>query len=230
MNQYIEKTNCIDCKHVSNCFTQKIDYVGDFFNHQKVQINYKRGETIIKEGTYVSSIFYVLNGLVKVYLEGPNKNIIVKILKSSDFLGLTSLFGDHTYYYSATALSDTTICSIEVDTIRDLLSKSNKFTHEIVNWYCDNYNLMFTKCFDLGLKQLNGKLASSLLYLNNEKFKAEDVYSHMTRKDLAEISGMAVESVVRILAEFAEDKIIELKGKKIEILDLKLLQKISKSG
>ena len=230
MNQYIEKTNCIDCKRSSDCFTKKIDYIERFFNQQKVQINYKKGETIIKEGTYVSSVYYVLDGLVKIYLEGLNRNIIIKLLKSSDFLGLTSIFGYQTYNFSATALSDTTICSIELETIRVLLSENCKFNNEIVRWYCENYNLMFTKFSNLGQKQLNGKLASSLLYLNEDKFKSYDIYLYLTRKDLAELSGMAVESVVRILSEFNDEKIIELKGKRIEILNLELLQRISKSG
>lgn len=230
MNQYFEKTDCINCKKSTDCFIQKIDFSEKFFNNQKVQINYKKGETIIKEGSYVSSVFYVLDGFLKLYIEGPNKNIIIKLLKKNDFLGLTSLFGNHTYYFSASALSDTTICSIEVEAIRGLLSESSQFANEIVSWYCDNYNLMFSKCFNLGLSQLNGKLASSLLYLNEDRFKSDDIYSYLTRKDLAEISGMAVESVVRILSEFHDDKIIELKGKRIEILNLKLLKKISRTG
>jgi len=230
MDQFIEKTNCIDCKRVSDCFIQKIDDSGEFFKQQKVQINYKKGETIIKEGTYVSSIFYVLDGLVKLYLEGSNKNIIIKLLNSSDFLGLSSLFGDNTYHFSATALSDTTICSIEQKNLLNLLSESCKFSNEAARWYCENYNLMYTKCSNLGLKQLNGKLANSLLYLAQDKFKSDDIYSHLTRKDLAELSGMAVESVVRILSEFSDDKIIKLNGKKIEILDIEMLRKISRTG
>ncbi|HUX56422.1 MAG TPA: Crp/Fnr family transcriptional regulator [Bacteroidales bacterium] len=197
---------------------------------EKAHINFKKGETIIKEGTFVSSIYFVLEGLVKVYLEGPNKNVIIKIIKSNDFLGLTSLFGDNTYYFSATALSDTTICSIDLDVIKRLLSENCKFTQEIVKWYCGNYNLMFTKCFNLGQKQLNGKLASILLYLNEDKFKSENIYSHLTRKDLAELSGMAPESVARILSKFNDDKIIKLKGKKVEILNMELLKSIDKNG
>ncbi len=146
MNQFIEKTNCIDCKRVSDCFIQIIDDSEEFLNLKKVQINYKKGETIIKEGTYVSSIFYALDGLVKLYLEGPNKNIMIKLLNSGDFLGLTSIFGDHNYHFSASALSDTTICSIEKKEVINLLSKSCKFTHLAAEWYCENYNLMFTKC------------------------------------------------------------------------------------
>lgn len=230
MNQFIEKRNCLECDRSSDCFTQKIDFVDKFAEQQKVQISYRKGETIIKEGTYVSSVFYVLDGIVKVYLESPSKNVIVKLLKSNDFLGLTSLYGDHTYHYSAAALTNTIICSIEVEAIRNLLSESNIFTHEIVSWYCKNYNLMFTKCFDQGLKQLHGKLASTLLYLDGEEFKSEDIYACLSRKDIAELSGMAVESVVRILTEFSDDKIIEPTGKGFNILNMGLLQKISRSG
>ncbi|MBN1253537.1 MAG: Crp/Fnr family transcriptional regulator [Bacteroidales bacterium] len=230
MNQHIIRTNCIDCNRILDCFTQVIDDSEDFLNQQKVQINYKKGETIIKEGTSVSSIYYILDGLVKLYLEGSNKNIMIKVLNSSDFLGLTSLFGDKTYNFSATALSDTTICSIELDNIRNLFAKSCKFAHESARWYCENYNLMFTKCYNLGLKQLNGRLANTLIYLNEEKFKSDDIYTHLTRKDLAELSGTSVESVVRILSEFNDEKIIKISGKKIEITNLDLLKKICKSG
>jgi CRP-like cAMP-binding protein len=230
MDQYLIKTNCLECKRSSDCFTQRIDYCKDFFSIEKAHINFKKGETIIKEGTFVSSIYYILDGLAKVYLEGPNKNVIIKIIKADDFLGLTSIFSNHTYYFSATALSDTTICSIDMSVILRLLSENCKFTQEVVKWYCGNYNLMFTKCFNLGQKQLNGKLASTLLYLNHDKFKSVNIYSYLTRKDLAELSGMALESVARILSKFNDDKIIKLKGKKVEILNMELLKSIDKNG
>ncbi len=89
---------------------------------------------------------------------------------------------------------------------------------------------MLTKCLNLGLRQLNGKLANTLLYLNREEFKSIDVFSYITRKDLAELSGMAIESVARILSEFNDEKIIELHGKKIEIKNLDQLISISKNG
>jgi CRP-like cAMP-binding protein len=69
-----------------------------------------------------------------------------------------------------------------------------------------------------------------LLYLNKEEFNSIDIFSHISRKDLAELSGMAIESVARILTEFSDDKIIEIKGKKIEIKNIELLKSISKNG
>jgi CRP/FNR family transcriptional regulator, polysaccharide utilization system transcription regulator len=39
--------------------------------------------------------------------------------------------------------------------------------------------------------------------------------------------GTATESVIRLLSEFKGDKLIELQGRKIKVLDIKGLEKIS---
>jgi len=230
MDRFLEKINCYECKELENCFLQDIEEIDEFYNSPKTHINYNKGETIIKEGSRVSNILYVIDGLVKVYIEGPNKNIIIKILKPHDFIGLTSLYGDDLYYFSAAALTNLTACSIDREQIKDLISISCDFSRAAASWYCNNYNNMLTKCSNLGLKQLNGKLANTLLYLSREEFTKHDIFQHITRKDLAELSGMASENVARILTEFSNDNIIKLTGRKIEILDLKMLRVISKKG
>jgi len=230
MDRYLVKTDCNECYAREQCFVQRIKKVDDFLNLRKSHITYRKGETIIKEGTRVTEILYVIDGLVKVYIEGPERNIIIKLLTSHDFIGLTSLFGDDTFYFSASALKDTKVCSIERQSIKDLITQCCEFSRELSSWYCENYNIMLTKCLNLGLRQLHGKLANTLLYLNRERFRGADIFNYITRKDLAELSGIAMESVVRILSEFNSEKIIELKGKRIEIRDLERLKVISQKG
>ncbi len=230
MDRYIVKTDCNSCYAKEQCFVRRIKKVDDFVNLRKNHITYRPGETIIKEGTRVTEILYVTEGLVKVYIEGPERNIIIKLLTSHDFIGLTSLFGDDTFYFSASALKDTKVCSIELQSIKNLITQCCEFSRELSSWYCENYNIMLTKCLNLGLRQLHGKLANTLLYLNKEKFRNDDIFNYISRKDLAELSGIAMESVVRILSEFNSEKIIELKGKRIEILDLGRLKVISQKG
>lgn len=230
MDGYITKTNCLDCAANADCFIQRIQHAEVFLKSQKTHLSYKKGETIIKEGTQVTKILFILEGLIKVYIEGPDRNIIIRILKSEDFVGLTSLFGDDTYYFSATALKDTKLCTIDPSSFKELITNCCEFSKEISRWYCENYNVMLTKCLNLGLRQLHGKLANTLLYLNRDQFKTVDVFSYITRKDLAELSGMSMESVVRILAEFSNDHIIEIKGKRIEITDLEKLKIINQKG
>ena len=42
---------------------------------------------------------------------------------------------------------------------------------------------------------------------------------NLTRMDLANIIGTAVETVIRLLSEFKDDKYIAIKGRKIFLLD-----------
>ena len=49
----------------------------------------------------------------------------------------------------------------------------------------------------------------------------------LTREELANIIGTATESVIRLLSEFKDDKLIELSGRKIKLLDQKALKKIA---
>jgi CRP/FNR family transcriptional regulator, polysaccharide utilization system transcription regulator len=230
MDRYIIETNCNECSAKSKCFITKTNKTEAFYALPKKQISYKKGEMIIKEGTRVTDILYIIDGLTKLYIESPEKNIILKLPNADNFIGLTSLYGDDTYYFSAAALKETRICSIDREAIKDLTTHCLEFSRELSSWYCENYNLMLAKCLNLGIRQLNGKLANILLYLNREEFKADDVYSYISRNDLAELCGMSMESVVRILSEFNNEKIIEIKGKIIEIKNLKRLIEINQNG
>jgi len=73
-------------------------------------------------------------------------------------------------------------------------------------------------------------LAETLLFLqttfSNEQ--NQDVISiTLPREDIANIVGTATETVIRLLSDFKSDKLIELEGKKIRILNKKGLEKIS---
>jgi len=230
MDRYLFKTDCDQCYARSECFIQRIKNAEDFYGLQKNHISYKKKETIIKEGTQVSNILYILDGLVKIYIESPDKNIITNIYKPGNFIGLTSLFGDDTYYFSVAALKETRVCSIDCESFKSLVTECCDFSRELSAWYCKIYNLMLSKCLNLGLRQLNGKLANTLLYLNGNEFEGTDVFSYISRNDLAELSGMSMESVVRILSEFNNEKIIEIKGKRIEIKNLQRLKEINRKG
>ncbi len=230
MDRYLNKTDCNSCFALPTCFIQSVKQIDEFYNLPKTHITYRKGETIIKEGTTVTNVLFILDGLVKLYIEGPERNIIIKFLRPNDFIGLTSLFGDESYYFSAAALKETKVCSIPPGGIKQLIAECCDFSRNVAHWYCKNYNLMLSKCMNLGLRQLNGKFASTLLYLNREEFREIDVFSYISRKDLAELSGMSIESLVRILAEFSDEKIIELDGKTIRILDLERLKIINQKG
>ena len=76
----------------------------------------------------------------------------------------------------------------------------------------------------LGTKNLQGRLAEAILYLCDFKMKESDIFTHITRKDLAELSAMSVESMIRLLNEFKHDKLININGKHIEINNMEMMK------
>lgn len=231
MDQMSASITCKECQKISRCFRQLLSSELDFIDHYKVQINYSMGEDVCKQGAFASSVIYILDGLIKLSIEGPkNKSFILRIVNPSEYIGLSSLFGENTYHYSARTLMDTTICMIEKESIKKLIRENGVFASEIIKWHCHIETHHYKKIQSLTYKQLNGRLADTLIYLSSEDFEIKNVFQYLTRKDLAELSAMSTEGAVRILSEFDKDGIIELKGKNIKILDLEKLVKISKVG
>jgi CRP-like cAMP-binding protein len=231
MKKYLTTSNCINCTKSSKCFQKLIHSELEFINENKTQIIYKKGETICKQNAFASYVMYIADGLVKLYIESVgNKHINIKILQTSEFLGLPSVYGENIYNCSASALKDSTICLIKKDSFRKLLNHNGNFASEIIKGYCQNENRIFDIVKSIGYKQMHGRIADTLLYLTSERFKDINIFSYITRKDIAEFSCISMESTVRLLSELKNDKIIDIKGKNITILNRELLNKISLHG
>jgi len=231
MDDFTKSINCLECTNSSKCFKKLIPSELEFINHNKTQIHYKKGENICKQAAFASYVLFISDGLVKIYLESPgNKNINVKISRTTEFIGLSAIFGDNIYNYSAIALKDSTICLIGKDSFKKLLIDNGQFASEIIKWYCNKEKQLFEIIKSLGNKQMHGRLADTLLYLCSENFESDNVFSVISRKDIAEFACISTESTVRLLTELKNDKIIDVNGKKIEILNKKLLEEISWRG
>lgn len=184
-----------------------------------------------KQGAYTSYVLYLSDGLIKIYLEAPNKkNINIKLLRHSEFLGLSSLYEENVFNYSATALRDSTVCLIEKNSFKKLINNNGTFASELIKWYCRNEIHSYDVIRSLLSKQMYGRLADILLYLSGDHFKGEDIFACISRKDISEFAGLSFETTVRLLNELKSDGIIQTEGKKIVIQNLELLRGISKKG
>ncbi len=194
-------------------------------------ISYKKGETIFKQATYSSHIVYVRSGLIKVFTEGYNdKNIILRFIKKGEYIGLHFLFNNNYSYFTATAITNVKLCLIEKKVFTQLMANNNELNKQIVNTISVVTNTLFQKITSLGTKQLHGRLASALLELSGKEYQDENIFSYLTKKELAEFAGMSIESLMRLLNELKSDKIIIQKGKNIIINDYNLLVKLSQVG
>ena len=231
----MEKFSALNSCTVSNakcfCFDMLTEEERELINKNSIDVKYKKGEIICKHGTFAPHIISLKKGLVKIYLEGVNDSLILKIIPSGNLIGLTSIFeGNSIFHYSAMTYIDSTASLIDINILRQIIAQNAKFATSIINILCENTTQTFGRFFCLTHKQIYGRLSDILLCLSERIFKNHDFELNLSRKELAELTGMSTESVIRMLKKFKDDGIIELNGKKIHIINFDLLKKISEYG
>jgi CRP/FNR family transcriptional regulator len=79
-------------------------------------------------------------------------------------------------------------------------------------------------------KQMNGRMADTLLYIDSLKNEKPEIFQLLSRKDLADFAGISTESAVKLLKTFEKDGLIKLKEKDIQIINQNELLEISRKG
>ncbi len=223
--------NCTNCEHFSKCFQHLFPDEIEFINDKKIQLTYLQGETLFKQGAFAPYVLFVIDGLVKVYLQtGSNKQINIRLAVEGDYLAFSSVFDENIYNYSAVALKDSTVCMIDKTALRKLFLKNSEFAMRITSRNCRNEAWLLDMLKNITYKQMRGKLASSLLYLSSEKFLNHNVFQYLTRKDIADFASITTESTIKFIKEFEKEGILRLNGKDITIIDQKMLEDIAKNG
>lgn len=200
-------------------------------DEHSVSINFKKGETVCKRGAFASHIYFLEEGLVKVYLEERNKNLILTLFTKNNLLGLSSIFeGNNKLSYSVSTYTDSRVRMIDIQVFRQLLQQNPDFSYRIINLLNEKTSQIYGRFFSLTQKQLHGRLADILLCLSNRIFKSKSFELPLSRADLGDLTGMSTESVIRMMKEFKDDGLIDMHCKSIELLDVARLERISEFG
>ncbi|MFO8087064.1 MAG: Crp/Fnr family transcriptional regulator [Bacteroidales bacterium] len=214
-----------------NCFEKLTNEELLYLEENRLEINYSAGENICKQGTFASNIIYICKGLAKIYVEDEAGSLILKILPEGNLIGLSALYeGNNIFPYSATAYKDTQARLIDMTVFRKLLRQNAEFASEVINVMCENSIQTFGRFFSLTQKQSYGRLADIILCLSCRIFKTNEFELDLSRKELAELTGMSTERVIRMLKKFKDDKLIAIEGKRFIILEEEKLQQISQHG
>jgi CRP-like cAMP-binding protein len=219
------------CDIQAPCFQALTTEEVDLIQASKTQVLFRKGDNLTKQGAFSSYCLFFVDGLAKQYLEGgSSKSFNLRIVLPGEFVGLSSVFLRSPFQYSCTALTDCKAILIEREAISNLLLSNGSFCFNLTRRYCEQNANLLNSLNTVVYKQMNGRLAETLLYLNNLKTTAPDIFQLLSRKDLADFSGNSTESTVKLLKSFEKDGLIELRDKDILLLQLQSLQEISRVG
>ncbi|MBC8147910.1 MAG: Crp/Fnr family transcriptional regulator [Bacteroidetes bacterium] len=223
--------DCFDCTKKLSMFNVLKDEELAIINESKNIVKFRAGEIILKQGTVLTHLACLTSGLAKIYIEGENnKNLILKFLRPTQMVGGPGLFTDFKIHFTVKALEESSACFIDTNVFKQILNKNHEFTLKLL-WESHEQTIRsYTKFINLTQRQMHGRIADALLHLSQNIFVDSKEGFLISRQDLADYTGMAKESAIRILREFSIENMIILNGKKIIITQPESLDIISRKG
>ncbi len=228
---YLECNHC-DAKSVSflsHCTPEEADLV----SASKSCSHYKKGQSIFYEENMPLGIYCISKGAIKLTRSNKDgKEQIIRFAREGEFLGYRALIADEPLVASATCIEDTICCFIPKTVFLDLLERNPQINKQMMKSLCHDLGLADERIQSLAQKSVRERLAETLLFLHKTFHLDSSVDPNLIavtlpREDIANIVGTATETVIRLLSEFRADKLIDMEGKKIRILNIPALEKIS---
>jgi len=223
--------NCIECKEGWLNFRELKDNELDLLERNRYEANFRPGEMIIKQSSPASNAVFLRSGLAKVYMEGQGeKNLIINIARPGRMLVGPGIYTDLRHSYSVSSIDEVKACFISVDIIKELFKQNKDFAEGVIREVSMMSQFYLEKLLSMTQKKMPGRVAEVLLYLANEVFESDEFKPLLTRQELADMAGMAKESIVRILKDFSNEGIICSECPNIKIMKKDTLEMISENG
>ena len=181
---------------------------------------FSQGDEIYREGSNVHMVYLITKGIVKTHkLDENGKELITAIYNVDEFFGFSSLTANEIYEEYATAMEDTKLVGVSKDKLRTVLEENNELAIELMHVLAENLTEARTQLLEMAYGSVRKKTASTLLKFADKLEQDELGNIHILRSDLANVAGMATETLIRTLSSFKKEGLIAMEDHKIRILD-----------
>ncbi len=224
--------NCID--NPKSVFAVLTPKEKDYLKQNYTCAFYKKGEIIFKEGDKPVGLMCLSEGKVKIFKEGVGgREQIVRMAKPVGFIGYRALFAEENHTATAVAIEDSVACIIDKDSLYRVMKSNADLSISIVKSFASELGFSIDRTVTLTQKHIRGRLAESLIFLKDTYGYEDDgktIKIYLSREDVANLSNMTTSNAIRTLSTFAQEGVISIDGRKIRILDLHKLERISDLG
>jgi CRP-like cAMP-binding protein len=215
---------------LNNFFTevQKIDDLKALSQERRIK-HYKKKENIFNEGSNPVYLYFLVKGKIKTYRSHEyGKELITTLYKEGDFFGYTALLEEQAYSETAEALEDSDVCLIPKEDFLALIHNNVQVMKSFIKMLSDDILEKEEQLVNLAYSSVRKRVAEALILLQKryDTSTTGNFSISISREDLANIVGTATESLIRTLSDFKEEKLVEIKGSNITIVNSERLRKL----
>ncbi|MBO9667540.1 MAG: Crp/Fnr family transcriptional regulator [Bdellovibrio sp.] len=174
----------------------------------------KRGDVIYKMGDKPENLYFLKEGLVGLVVWGESgRDHLVRLFKAGQIFGHRSFFAQEKYHASATVLQDTEILVLSKQEMRERMKGNCDLAEKLLETLARELRLSEQRQVVLTEKDVTARIAEAVVY-----FKELHPTHSWTRQEIADFCGTTTPTVIRTLAKFVDDGLIDQRGREIVIL------------
>ncbi|MHC2992218.1 transcriptional regulator [Pontibacter sp. HJ8] len=197
-------------------------------NNRKVT-TFKKKQHLFSEGNHPNNLYFLNKGKIKTYKANEDgREYITNLYKDGDFIGYLDLLEEKAYRESAMTLEESEVYIIPKEDFFTLLYQNRDVASKFIKILSDNLADREERLLKLAYNSVRKRVAEALL-LVEKQYKQDPNYKSevsISREDLASIVGASKETVIRTLADFKEENLVDTKGSKITILNSAKLERM----
>ena len=191
---------------------------------------FARSTALFREGERADGMHVVLRGGVKVIRFAPDgRETVLHLVRKGNTIGEAAMFQRGTFPASAVAVDEVETLYVSAEALFALVTENPELALRMLAALSLRLRMFAHKLAAQGQGGAAGRLATYLLH--RRQIGGTDVIRlGVSREVLANLLGLARETLSRQLSRFAEAGLVELEGKDIAIRDVSALREIASEG
>lgn len=194
-------------------------------------VKIKKKDPIFRANEETDGIYAVKSGAIKTSISNSDgQEQVLEFHLPGDMFGFDA-FNTGSHSCDAVALEDTLLCKIPVDLFDDLCDRlpglRKELRHQVGKEIGHNQCLLLS----LGQQQTDERLATFLLLISSHYqsrgFSNKEFALPMSRQDLSNYLGMAVETLSRIISRMTDNGLVKIERRMVIISDMEKLKALA---
>lgn len=188
----------------------------------KQTLKFNKGAIIFDDGETPNGVYFLNKGTAKLSKQGVyGKDQILRFIKEGDLIGYRALLCGEVFQAKAEAMTEIEATFLPSSLFLHLLEVVPQLTFVMLQKIAFELGESSNTVTFLAQKTVRERLAEILLLLEQKLGTDPEgfIKISLTREEIANIIGTATESAIRLISEFKQDKLIEVEGRNIKILN-----------
>lgn len=189
---------------------------------------YKKNHILIFEDDPIDRVYIVKSGILKIYRTYEDKEIILDLVKEYEVLGEVELFSKSRALSSVEVIENAEIYHLSQSDFISLIYENKTILENIFRIHHYRFETLNESIRNLTFYSAHTRVCCLLLQLledTKNKESTEWIIKNINQSMIASMVGVTRESVSKVFKDLQDERILSLKPKVIQILNLdKLLE------